>query len=116
MLSQVARLSPHNPPPCLLPAKTWLASPLRFCDLEKMWVPCREVGSLRRGSPESLAKEHMETSPLLTPAATGCHLCEGAVTAVALAAKGSWTTGTLPAVGCTGTRGGAHWVAVTWEA
>lgn len=53
---------------------------------------------------------------LLTPAATGCHLCERTVAAVALAAKGSWTTGALPAVGCTGTRGGAHRVAVTGEA
>lgn len=37
----------------------------------------------------------------LTLAATGCHLCKRTITAVALAAKGSWTTGTLPAVGGT---------------
>lgn len=38
---------------------------------------------------------------LLTSAATGCHLRKRTVTAVALAAKGSWATGALPAVGCT---------------
>lgn len=53
---------------------------------------------------------------LLTSAAAGCHLCKRTVTAVALAAKGPWATRALPTVGGTGARGGAHRVAVTWEA
>lgn len=51
--------------------------------------------------PQTLSLESMWRGIELTSATTGCHLCKGAVTAVTLAAKGSWAAGALPAVGCT---------------
>ena len=113
-------LTPHLPqahclPLCCWPQGSW---PIRFCDrpskyLGPMWEP---LGSTR-SYPEPLPREPSMpwdlagnmpepaccTWSLLTPAAAGCHLCKRAVTAVALAAKGSWATGALPTVGGTGT-------------
>lgn len=55
------------------------------------------------------------TSPL-TLAATGCHLGEGAVTAVALAANDSRPAVAPASLLVAGARGGAHGVAVTRQA
>lgn len=113
-------LTPHLPqahclPLCCWPQGSW---PIRFCDrpsksLGPMWEPPGQRKKPPR-APTQRAKHAMGLGSnmpepaccmwsLLTPAAAGCHLCKRTVTAVALAAKGSWATGALPAVGGTGT-------------